>query len=48
MCADAELMEKAHKYFAGTMMDARRLMHPVEPSEAEKNCANNCSESDEE
>ena len=31
--ADQELMEKAHKYFAGAMMDARRLMEPVEPKE---------------
>ena len=41
MGGDQELMEKAHKYFAGTMMDARRLMLPVEPTEAEKNCSEN-------
>ena len=48
MGADKELMEKSHKYFAGTMMDARRLMHPVEPTEAEQKTEKNCSESDEE
>ena len=41
---DQELMDKAHKYFAGTMMDARRLMEPVEPTGA----AEVDSESDEE
>ena len=48
MDADKELMEKPHKFFAGTMMDARRLMHPVEPTEAELKTDTNCSESDEE
>ena len=42
--ADKELKEKAHKYFAGTMTDARRLMQPVKPTEPKKNCF----ESDEE
>ena len=48
MGGDKELSEKSHKYFAGAMLDARRLLHPVEPTEAELKSEKILSESDEE
>ena len=34
LCGDDEFMDKVEKYFSGTMMEARRLLEPVEADDA--------------
>ncbi len=36
LCADNDFLEKVKKYFAGTMLDARRLLGP--PDEDAEEC----------